>query len=537
MFAAPFGYLLVRTATGAAELAPVLLSARALVPLGRTLLLGVAAAGSATALGTALAWLVARTDLPGRRLAAALLPLPLVFPSFIGAFALIAAFAPGGLLAAPLARLGVERLPMTSGFWGSLYVLTLFTYPYVYMPVVARLRQLPASLEESARLLGRRPAAVFRTVVLPQASGAVLAGALLVFLYAIGEFGVVQLMRYQTLTVVIYATRVFERETSLALSLLLGVLAVAVAAAERRLAGAGPAGRLAHGTRTLTVPLGRWKAAAVALVGGTLALALAAPAGVLAFWAVRGLLRGSTRASALVADPGDLAVPALNTATMGVLAAVVAVAVTIPVAYLTTRYRSLSGSAANAVIVGGFALPGLVIALALVFWTLSPASPLAPLYQTQALLVGAYVMHFGSQALRAAQATVAAIPPRLEDAARTLGARRWRRLRTVELPLALPGLAAGAGLVLLSTMKELPATLVLAPPGFETLATRIWLATEDAFLADASVGALLLVATSGVLTWLLVVRRDGRPDPAAPRAGVAQAATARSDPGARAPAP
>ncbi len=183
----------------------------------------------------------------------------------------------------------------------------------------------------------------------------------------------------------------------------------------------------------------------------------------------------------------------------------------LPVAYLTVRHRSRLAGGANAVIVGGFALPGLVVALALAFWTLQAPWPLAALYQTQALLVFAYVVHFGSQALRASQVAVAAVPSRLDDAARMLGAGRLRRLRTVELPLAAPGLLAGAGLVLLSTMKELPATLLLAPPGFETLATRIWNATEDAFLADAGLAALFLLLLSGVLTWLLVVRHGNAP--------------------------
>jgi iron(III) transport system permease protein len=232
---------------------------------------------------------------------------------------------------------------------------------------------------------------------------------------------------------------------------------------------------------------------------------------VLAFWAVRGLFHGSSRAGALVTDAGALAGPAANTAVMAVAAAAVALAAVLPVAYLTVRHTSRVGGPANAVIVGGFALPGLVVALALAFWTLQAPWPLAALYQTQALLVFAYVVHFGSQALRSAQVAVAAVPGRLDDAARTLGAGRLRRLRTVELPLAAPGLLAGAGLVLLSTMKELPATLLLAPPGFETLATRIWNATEDAFLADASLAALSLLLLSGVLTWFLVVRRGDAP--------------------------
>ncbi len=510
LFATPLAYLAVRGLTEGGTLA-AWTSAATLGPLARTLLLGVSVAAASAVLGTALAWLVARTDLPGRRTARLLLPLPLVMPSFIAAFALLAAFAPGGLLEGLLEPLGVDRLPAFEGFWGALYVLTLFTYPYVYLPVVARLGQLPASLEESARLLGRGPAAVFRTVVAPQAAGAVWAGTLLVFLYTISDFGAVQLLRYETLTSSIYASRVFDRAGALAQSLLLGLLAVAVVAAERSATRGARPGRLAAGARSLRVPLGRWRGPALALVAGVVGLALVAPVGVLAFWAGRGLVAGSTRAGALVSDAGGLALPAVHTATMAVLAAVVAVAAVLPVAYLTVRHSSRLAGTANAVIVGGFALPGLVVALALAFWTLQAPWPLAALYQTQALLVFAYVVHFGSQALRAAQVAVAAVPSRLDDAARTLGAGRLRRLRTVELPLATPGLLAGAGLVLLSTMKELPATLLLAPPGFETLATRIWNATEDAFLADASLAALFLLALSGILTWFLVVRHGNAP--------------------------
>ena len=243
LFAAPLAYLAVRGLAEDETLAAAWASGATLGPLVRTLALGVSVAGASAVLGTVLAWLVARTDLPGRRVASLLLPLPLVMPSFIAAFALVAAFAPGGLVAGLLEPLGVERLPAFEGFWGTLYVLTLFTDPYVYLPVAARLAQLPASLEESARLLGRGPAAVFRTVVAPQAAGAVWAGTLLVFLYTISDFGAVQLLRYETLTSSIYASRGFDRTGALAQSLLLGLLAVAVVAAERA-ATRGPGGGL-----------------------------------------------------------------------------------------------------------------------------------------------------------------------------------------------------------------------------------------------------------------------------------------------------
>jgi iron(III) transport system permease protein len=235
-----------------------------------------------------------------------------------------------------------------------------------------------------------------------------------------------------------------------------------------------------------------------------LANALFGPLSVLGFWAWRGLARtGQTGPLA------DLVVPTVNTAGLGVASAVITVGVVLPLAYLTVRHRSRVGDVANALVVGGFALPGLVIALALVRWVLD-VPLLGGLYQTLAILLAAYVIHFGSQAMRAAQVATGTVPARLDDAARMLGADRWRRLRTVELPLMTPGLLAGAGLVLLSTMKELPATLLLRPTSVDTLAVHIWSAREAARWADTGLASIVLVALSALLTWWLVGRRVER---------------------------
>ena len=262
-FATPLLYLAWRTATGDEDLVALYTSSATLVPLRNTLALAGATAASTAVVGTALAWLTTRTDLPLRRLWAVLAVLPLVFPSFVGALALVAAVAPGGLLDEPLASLGISAT-RPEGFWGAWLVLTLFTTPYVLLPVAARLAALPPSLEESARLLGRRPAAVFRTVVLPQVAGAIGAGALLVFLYALSDFGVVVLLRYDTLTRVIYTNRVLDRDQSVALSLLLAVLALVVVAGERAAAGRRAVTPAAGARRSLQVPLGRWRWPALA---------------------------------------------------------------------------------------------------------------------------------------------------------------------------------------------------------------------------------------------------------------------------------
>jgi iron(III) transport system permease protein len=508
LFAAPLLYLVWRNLAGDEDLLELYLSRATLVPLRNTLVLAAATAASTAAIGTGLAWLTTRTDLPGRRLWAVLGPLPLVFPSFVGALALLAAVAPGGLLDEPLGWIGIEAT-RPEGFWGAWLVLTLFTTPYVMLPVAARLTSLPPSLEESARLLGRSPAAVFRSVVLPQVSSAIGAGALLVFLYTVSDFGVVVLLRYETLTRAIYTNRLLDRDKSAALSLLLAVVALLVVAGERALARRRAPVEGARAGRPLHVPLGRWRWPALVAVVAWIGLALGGPLASLGLWAWRGL----TGETSSLADGGgglaDLVEPALNSAGIGVVTAVVAVAVLLPLAYLATRHRAPVADAANGLVASGFALPGLVVALAVVFWGRQLPEAWG-LYQSFTILVFAYVVHLGAQSLRAAQVAVGSVPRRLDESARMLGATRPRRFATIDLPLMLPGLAAGGGLVLLSTMKELPITLLTAPLGFETLATRIWADAEAVFLAEAGLASLVLVALSGVLTWLLVVRRTER---------------------------
>jgi iron(III) transport system permease protein len=505
VFLGPFAYVAWRNIDLGTDLGSLLWSRSTWEPLNRSLRLAISVSLSTAVVGTGLAWLTIRTDLPGRRAWRVLSPLPLVFPSFVGATALIAAFAPGGLVEEIVSPLGIESLPDMRGFRGAWVVLTLFTFPYVYLPVAARMASLPPSLEESARLLGRSPWTVFRTVVMPQISGAIWAGTLLVFLYTVSDFGAVTLLGYDTLTEQIYADKLFDQPRAMGLALILGGVALVVVVAERALERRRHRIEVVRVRDALTVPLGRWRWPALLAVAGVLGNALIGPVAVLGFWAWRGLT-ANVDSVGLGTDMGDLFWPTINTAQAGLITAVVAVAVVLPVAWLTARYRSRVGGSANSMVVAGFALPGVVTALSLVFWAID-APILQRWYQTLPLLILAYVLHLGAQATRAAQVAVAAVPERLGDAAATLGARRTRRLLTVELPLMAPGLLAGAGLVMLSTMKELPATLLLAPIGFDTLATEIWGASDRGALAQGALASLVLVVLSAVLTWVLVIRR------------------------------
>jgi len=509
VFLAPLAYLVVRVVGEGSGLDAVVDRERSLRALGNSLRLAGAVSLTAATIGTGLAWLTTRTDVPLRRLWAVLAPLPLVVPSFVGAAALLAAVAPGGLIDELAPGLGVDRLPEVEGFGGAWFVLSLFTYPYVYLPVAARLASLSPSLEESARLLGRRPVQVFRTVVLPQTATAIWAGTLLVFLYVVSDFGAVAQLRYRTLTVEIYDSRLFNQPEALFLGLVLAVVALLVVALERRAQRHRAVVEVARTKRALIVPLGRWRWPATAMASVVAVSALLGPLAVLGYWSVRGFVAGNERARP---DLGELVEPAVATGALGLGAAALTIAVVLPVAYLTARHRSRLGGVVNAAVVGGFALPGLIVALAAVYWTLQGPTWTARFYQTVPMLLAAYAIHFGAQGLRAAQVAVGAVPRRLDDAARTLGAGRWRRLRTVELPLMVPGLLAGAGLVMLSTMKELPATLLLRPTTFDTLAVHVWSARENARWADTGTAALVLVGVSGVLTWLLVLRHAERLD-------------------------
>lgn len=497
LFALPGLFVLLRTLQLGNQLGSTLQAT--LAPLGRTVLLASTVSVTSAVLGTTLAWLLVRTNLPGRTAWRVVVVLPLVLPSFVGAAAFLAALTNGGVLSEALAAFGMDA-PRFRGFWPSWFVLSLFTYPYVFLPVAARLLTLSPTLEESARVLGRSALQTFRAVTLPQLNGAIGSGGLLVFLYTVSEFGAVQLLGYDTLTRVIFASRLSDRATSFTASLVLVVVATVVVIGERSRRRKRPADEPIRTRPTEPISLGPWKYPALGLVLATTTFGLFVPVASLATWAVRGLTNGNVGFDGLLEA-------AINTAGVGVATAVIAVIVVLPLATLLVRYRSRAGDVASIAVVGGFAVPGLVIALSLVFWTLN-APVVGALYQTLPLLIAAYVIHFGSQALGAAEDSVRAVPRDLRESSRLLEPSAARRVIKVDLPLMRPSLVSGGGLVLLSTIKELPATLLLAPTGFRTMATEVWGSYEDGFFAEVGVSGLILVMLSATLTWLLVLRRS-----------------------------
>lgn len=507
IFLTPILYVAWRTTTLDADLSELIGEVRG--PLWRTVQLALLVSVCTGVLGTAMAWLIVRTDLPGASLWRVLAPLPLVFPSFIGAAAFLAGLGPDGVIRSALEVIGYHPPRRFRGLGASTLVLTLFTYPYVYLPVAARLQALPPSIEESARMLGDPPIRFFVRIVVPAIKQSVLGGMIIVLLYGLSEFGAVQLLGFDTLTRVLYATRLADRALSFACAALLVALALVAVTIERRAGGSLTVAPTAGGRVNRPIRLRRWRIPALGAVVLTLLFALVAPTVALAQWAWRGIAREDAPLRALGEELAELRGPAWTTTWLGVSAAILAVVAVLPVAMLSARYRARIAPVANASVIAGFAVPGLVIALGLAFWSLN-IPMFNRFYQTVPLLLTAYVVHFGSQALRSAETSVAAVPRRAHESARLLGATPLRRALTIDGPLIRPGALAGGGLVMLSTVKELPATLLLAPIGYETLTTRVWSSFEEGFLAEAGLASLVLLAVSGLLTWLLVLRRLNR---------------------------
>ena len=503
--ALPLAYLVLRTLGTGSEVWDLIFRVRVLETLGRTALLGATVTGACIVLAVPLAWLTVRTDLPLRGLWSTLTSLPLVVPSYVGGFVLIAVLGPRGMLQEfVVGPFGVDRLPEIYGFAGALLTLTFLSYPYVLLSVRGALWGMDPALEETSKSLGHGSWGTFFRVVLPQLRPAIAAGALLVGLYTLSDFGAVSLLRYEAFTYVIYLQ--YEsgaRELAAASSLVLVVLAAGVLLFELNSRTRSKYYSTKGGAKKPLAPirLGRWRWPAVVFCSVVVLAALVIPIGVLAYWLGRGISEG--------ASSGLVWSTVANSLYVSALAALAAVLTALPLAFLTVRYAGRASTALEPMAYVGFALPGIVVAVSLVFFGVRFATPL---YQTMAILIFAYVVLFLPAALGASRASLLQVSPKLEEASRGLGRGQYRTFASVTLPLMRPGIVAGAAVVFLLTMKELPATLILGPIGFQTLATSIWSATEAALFTQAAAQALLLIAASSVPMAILLfkgTRMDG----------------------------
>lgn len=460
-----------------------------------TLALTVAVTVTSLSIGTATAWLTSRTDIPGRRIWMILAALPLVIPSYMAALTIIGATGPSGLLSEGL---GFE-IPTPFGFVGAWLALSIFLAPMAHLIVTPALRLIDPGLEEAATGLGASRLKSFLTVTLPLLRPALVSAGLMAGLYTISDFGAVSLLRFDTFTRAIftlYAGQI-DRRPAATLSLILMVIALAILFLESRTRTRAGYHLTSTSRRRSLLQLKGWqKLGSLTFLGGYAAVSLALPVSVLVFWLTRGMTAG--------AGLGTFWAEAARSVGVSLGAAAIAAAASLPVAMVTTWKRARLSNAAESSVWAIYALPHITVGVAVIGFALEWARPL---YQGLALLMFTYVAMFMAQSVSTTQDSLRRASPELEDASRGLGHGSLSTLRRITLPLTTPGLAAGAALVFLSVMKELPATLLLRPTGFETLAIRIWSATGEGFLTRASVASLVLLTVS-IVPLLALTYRD-----------------------------
>jgi iron(III) transport system permease protein len=482
ILALPLVFLLIEAhGAGAAAVAHLIFRPLTGSLLWNTVRLTVVVTVACAVIGTAAAWCVERTDLPGRRVWAVLVVVPLAIPDFVVSF-------------------GWNSLwTWAQGFRGAVIVMTLAVYPLVYLPVAASLRNADPGQEEVARSLGSGRVPTFVRVTLGQAKGAIAGGCLLVALVLLAEYGAFEILGYQTFTTEIFTElNGYSIAASCALSLVLVVFSLLVLTADGVLHGRGRVARLGPMTQRVSPPqhLGRARWPALVLFAALVLLALGVPVGATLYWMADGLppaLSGGANVSLLDA--------AGHTAAYGAAAAALATVMAFPVALLAIRHSGRMRHLLERSTYLVLGMPGVVIAFALSYFTERYAAGFG--YGTSMLLIACYAIMFFPLALVGVKASLVRAPVSLDEVARSLGQRRLAVLCRVTLRLTGPGLAAAFCLVFLSAVTELTATLLLIPTGTQTLATQFWVYETNLSYSQAAPFALVMIVVAAVPSYVL----------------------------------
>ncbi|MBN8655940.1 MAG: iron ABC transporter permease [Anaerolineae bacterium] len=505
--AVPLIYIFVRAVTAEPEAWTRLFEERIWKLFANTLGLVLAVTAGAMFTGVTMAFLTERTDLPGKKIFRWMLAMPLAIPAYIGGIVHLALLRPrGGVIPKLLEDLFGQPVftPSPLGFGGAAFILTLFMFPYVYLLSGAAFRTLHASLEEASRVFGRTPIQTLFQVTLPALRPGLTAGALLVALDILAEYGTVALLRYETFSSAIFVqlSGRYDRSAASVLSGILVVLAIGILWSELRLQGRARFTQMESNWRPAPMmPLGKWRIPAFLLVLGVVSASLLLPVGVLLVWSIQAFLDPETMSMLFHTGSQGFSTYVWNSLWSSSMAAVIAVMLSLPVGLFAVRYPNRFSKFLSRLSQVGYAIPGVVIALSLVL-LINRFLPF--LYATPFVVVIAYVLRHMPQAVRASESALGQLSPSLEEASRVMGRTSLQTLLQVTLPLILPGLLAGGSLVFLTSLKELPATLLLRPAGFDTLAVRVWVWAGEGFYFQAAPAALLLVLVSALpLSFLL----------------------------------
>lgn len=475
----PFLYVVVRAYDVGIERAiSLLFRPRMAELLGNTIFLMVAVTLLAVVLGTLCAFLIERYRFRGRAFFDTAMTLPLCIPAFISAFGWISL------------TFRIE------GVVGAIMVMTLNSIPLAYLPVSAALKRLDYTLEEVSLSLGKNHRQTFWSAVFPQIKPAIGSSVLLIALHMLIEFGAVSVLNYQTFTTAIFQEyeMAFNNSTAALLSAVLMLICFLVVMGESHFRGTEKLYRSAKGTsRPYPLkPLQGVQQIPLWLLFGTIfTLGVGVPIGTLSYWLVSGYSE---------ANYAGMFEAFFNSFTISSLGALLTVVAALPLVWLAVRYPHPITRFLDRLPYLLHAVPGLVIALSLIYFSINYAKPI---YQTFVVVVIAYFMLYLPMAQTALHTSLAQLPETMEKIGYSLGRKPSYIFRTLTIPMLLPGLTAAFALVFLNLMKELTATLLLTPSDLRTLSVAVWDYTTEAEYAAAAPYAAMIILCSGIPVYLL----------------------------------
>lgn len=470
------------------------------------LLAGVAV--GAGVLGVSLGWLVAVHRFPARGFFEWALVLPLAMPAYVYGFVMIALFDFTGPVQSWMrASLGAGAgLPDIRSYWGVVLTMSLVFYPYVYLLSRSAFAERGVVLVEAAKSLGQSPRTAFWRLALPLARPALASGLALALMETLADVGTVSIFSYDTFSTAVYRVWFGMLDRTAASQIALALIAfAALLVTVERWARRRATHTVSDARRTRRIESSQGKQwLAMAICAAVLGVAFVLPASMLVVWSVRAFRAGSVAST----------YPALvgNTLLVAVAAAALTVSAALLLAYTARQVRSRRLRALTAVALLGYAIPGSVVAVG-VLLVLTHADGLAgaimgspPAFlitSSVAALLFAYMVRFVAAAYYPVQAGLARISPAVDESARALGATPRRILREVHVPMLRGSLVAATILVVVEVLKELPATMLIRPFGFETLAVEVWERTNDAMWVEAAPPSLAIVVLGALLVgWL-----------------------------------
>lgn len=478
----PIAYILLRSSeVGLSRAVALVFRERVWMLLGNTMTLLVVVSVLSTILGTVSAFVLDRYRIFGRSFFSVAVTLPLCIPAFVAGFS------------------WVSLSFRLTGLPGSVLVMTMVSTPLIYLPVAAVLRRMDRSLEEVSLSMGRSRIETFRRVILPQLKPALGSGFLLIALHLLVEFGAVSILNYQTFTTAIFQEydMAFDNATAALLSLVLVVICLVVVMGEMGLRGNAPLSRKGKGVaRPLPPrPLPPFlHLLAVLFFLAQFLLGVGVPLIMVGYWVAVGTSLESGLNLAEFAHSLGLSMG------LSLGGALLATAAALPLVWCSVRYRNSLTLWIDRLPFLLHAVPGIVIALGLTYFSIRYAYPI---YQTFVPVMLAYLMLFMPMAQTTLKASLELVPADMENVGLSLGRSRLFVFRTLLVPAILPGVTAALALVFLNLMKELTATLVLTPGTVRTMAVSVWDLTLDGAYAAVAPYALALIVFSGVPVFLL----------------------------------